>query len=61
MEAWRQRRRAKGKKLVQQNEPNLDLTPTGLLMEGDFTQIPPRFGKMSVIGIFQQLFVRYVL
>jgi hypothetical protein len=39
MEAWRQRRRAKGKKLVQQNEPNLDLTPTGLLMEGVSTSV----------------------
>jgi len=52
MEAWRQRR-AKGKKLVQQNEPNLDLTPTGLLMEGVSTQMPAQ-GQMSVIGMLQR-------
>jgi hypothetical protein len=30
----------KRKKLVQQNETRIDLTPTGLLMEGDSAQIP---------------------
>ena len=38
MEAWRQWRAGEKKKLVEHNEKRIDLTPTGLLMEGDFTQ-----------------------
>src|SRR5580765_7381521 len=37
-----------------QYEPTIPLTPTGLLMEGDFTQNPCR-GIWSVIGILRQL------
>jgi len=38
MEAWRQRRTAERKHLEEQNEIRIDLTPTGLLMEGFNTQ-----------------------
>jgi hypothetical protein len=45
MEAWRQwLLGGKKKKLVQPSQTRIDLTPTGLLMEGHYTQnarIPP--------------------
>jgi hypothetical protein len=37
MEAWRQWLLGRRKNLVQQKSKRIDLTPTGLLMEGDFT------------------------
>jgi hypothetical protein len=41
MEAWRQwLLGGKKKKLVQPSQTRIDLTPTGLLMEGHYTQIP---------------------
>ena len=38
MEGWRQWRLGKEKSLVQRKNKRIDLTPTGLLMEGHFTQ-----------------------
>jgi hypothetical protein len=43
----------KKKKLREQHETRIPLTPTGLLMEGDSTP-NPRERKMSEIGIFRQ-------
>jgi transposase len=40
MEAWRQWLLGGRKNLVQQKEKRFDLTPTGLLMEGDYTHNP---------------------
>jgi len=40
MEGWRQWRLGKEKKLVQRKNKRIHLTPTGLLMEGDFTHLP---------------------
>jgi hypothetical protein len=40
MEGWRQWRLGKEKSLVQRKNKRIDLTPTGLLMEGDYTQNP---------------------
>ena len=41
MEAWRQRPLGKEKKRAQQpKETRIDLTPTGLLMEGDHSNHP---------------------
>ena len=54
MEAWRQWRAGEKKKLVEHNEKRIDLTPTGLLMEGDYTQNPD-LESMSVMAIFHQL------
>ena len=42
------------KNLVQQKNDRINLTPTGLLMEGEYTQNPIA-GSMSVMAIFQQL------
>jgi hypothetical protein len=42
MEAWRQWLLGGRKTLVSENERKMHLTPTGLLMEGDFTQNPGR-------------------
>jgi hypothetical protein len=42
------------KNLVQHKNDRIDLTPTGLLMEGNYTQNP---SLMSKIGIFRQLTV----
>jgi len=42
------------KNLVSQNEKRTHLTPTGLLMEGDYTQNPIQ-GSMSEIAIYRQL------
>ena len=44
MEAWRQRPAGKKQKRGPQNE-KLHLTPTGLLMEGDFTHNPAQEGS----------------
>jgi len=44
MEGWRQWRLGKEKKLVQRKNKRIHLTPTGLLMEGDYTQ-NPRYGQ----------------
>jgi hypothetical protein len=43
MEAWRQWLLGGRKNLVQQKEKRFDLTPTGFLMEGDFTHDPKSF------------------
>jgi hypothetical protein len=40
MEGWRQWRLGKEKSLVQRKNKRIDLTPTGLLMEGNFAQNP---------------------
>jgi hypothetical protein len=51
MEGWRQWRLGGRKNLVQRKNERTDLTPTGLLMEGVYTQNP----VVSEIEIFQQL------
>jgi hypothetical protein len=48
MEAWRQWLLGRRKNFVQQKNKRTHLTPTGLLMEGDYT-FPP---MMSDIGNF---------
>jgi len=49
MEAWRQwPLGGKKKKLVQRSQNKIDLTPTGLLMEGLYTQISPSFGSVHI-------------
>jgi len=40
MEAWRQWLTRREKKLVCEKHERIYLTPTGLLMEGDYTQNP---------------------
>jgi len=40
MEGWRQQRLGEEKNLVHKKSKRIDLTPTGLLMEGDYTQDP---------------------
>src|ERR1700730_5938181 len=40
MEAWRQRPLGGRTNVVSRNEQRIDLTPTGLLMEGGYTQNP---------------------
>jgi hypothetical protein len=53
MEAWRQRPLGgKKKKLVQRSQIRIDLTPTGLLMEGDYANDPSqeRRAKSAVIN-----------
>jgi len=40
MEAWRQWLLGREKNHVSRNENRIDLTPTGLLMEGHFTSEP---------------------
>ena len=40
MEGWRQWRLGRGKNRVQRKNKRIDLTPTGLLMEGHYTQDP---------------------
>ncbi len=52
MEGWRQWRLGGRKKLVQRKNKRTNLTPTGLLMEGVYTQNP----SVSVIGIYSQRF-----
>ena len=42
MEGWRQWRLGERKNRVQRKNKRTHLTPTGLLMEGDFTQNPGR-------------------
>src|SRR5689334_4232967 len=70
MEAWRQRllggkRTFVSKKTRTRYEPRIPLTPTGLLMEGDYTQISTAFDPLhiepivwnrmiSVMEIYQQ-------
>ena len=54
MEGWRQWLTRPEKKLVQRKNKRTHLTPTGLLMEGDYTQNPCP-ASMSVIAIYQQL------
>ena len=59
MEAWRQRPLGgKKKKLVEPSQRRIDLTPTGLLMEGHYTSEPEekRFYSQlkSDMAIFQQ-------
>ena len=54
MEAWRQRPLGGRTNVVSRNEQRIDLTPTGLLMEGGYTQVPhPRpnecYGDVSPI------------
>ena len=44
MEAWRQWLLGRRKTFVSENERKMHLTPTGLLMEGDYTQ-NPRYGQ----------------
>ena len=39
------------KNLFNETKSRIDLTPTGLLMEGDFTQNPHRGRVVSEIGI----------
>ena len=41
------------KNLVQRSQTRIDLTPTGLLMEGHYTQNPSA-GSVSDIAIFRQ-------
>ena len=48
MEAWRQSLLGEEKKLVQPKNKRTHLTPTGLLMEGDFAH----WGGLSVKGFF---------
>jgi hypothetical protein len=52
MEAWRQWLLGGEKNLVQRRTKRIYLTPTGLLMEGDFTQTP-RASDLSVLGIYR--------
>jgi hypothetical protein len=40
MEAWRQWLSRSGENLVPANESKIDLTPTGLLIEGEYAQNP---------------------
>jgi hypothetical protein len=47
MEAWRQWPLGGKNNDVSPSKTRIDLTPTGLLMEGDYTQIP----MVSVIAI----------
>jgi len=51
MEACRQRRSGEKKKVVEQNEKRTDLTPTGLLREGDNAPTPAV--SLSVIAILR--------
>src|ERR1039457_3259295 len=55
MEGWRQWRLGGRKNLVQRKNKRTHLTPTGLLIEGDFTQNPRSGWVVSVMGISQQL------
>ena len=50
MEAWRQRLLGRRKNRVQRTHTRIDLTPTGLLMEGDSAQN----ASMSVIEMLRQ-------
>jgi hypothetical protein len=57
MEGWRQGWRLGGRKtLSNEKTKRTHLTPTGLLMEGDYTQNTPD-GSMSVMAILRQLSV----
>ena len=47
------------KNRVQRTPTRIDLTPTGLVMEGDFTQVPSAISMMSVIGIFGPARMQY--
>jgi hypothetical protein len=55
MEAWRQRPLGGRRNVVSRNEKRIDLTPTGLLMEGRYTQVTSGKAMMSAIEIFHQL------
>jgi hypothetical protein len=51
MEAWRQRPLGgREEKRAEQNETSIHLTPTGLLMEGVYTN----YSVVSAIAIFRQ-------
>jgi len=52
MEAWRQRLTRRRKKPVQQKPRRIHLTPTGLLMEGDYTQDLGATDLSEVTGAF---------
>jgi hypothetical protein len=54
MEAWRQWLLGGEKNLVQKEQQRIHLTPTGLLMEGDYTQNPCRT-VVGEIGILRHL------
>jgi hypothetical protein len=47
MEAWRQRLLGR-RNNVRTKKPRIHLTPTGLLMEGDYTQDPRDKGKALI-------------
>jgi hypothetical protein len=50
MEGWRQWQLGREKNLVQQTSKRTNLTPTGLLMEGDYTNYP----SMSEMAVYRQ-------
>jgi hypothetical protein len=50
MEAWRQRRAGEKKKGVEQYETRIHLTPTGLLMEGVYTN----YSVVSAMAMLRQ-------
>jgi len=58
MEAWRQWLLGERKNNVSRSQSKIDLTPTGLLIEGDLTQNLkiPRSAILSVIAIYRQLY-----
>jgi hypothetical protein len=41
-------------------QPRIDLTPTGLLMEGGYTQVPSSKAMISVMGDVSCRYHRYV-
>jgi hypothetical protein len=54
MEAWRQWLLGEEKKPCPMKKQRTHLTPTGLLMEGDYTQNPAAQGILSAMAIFRQ-------
>jgi hypothetical protein len=46
MQAWRRQRSGEKKKLVEQSEKRIDLTPTGLLMEGEYIRFRCFFAQV---------------
>src|SRR6516162_982998 len=53
MEAWRQWPLGRRKTSVSEQEHRIHLTPTGLLMEGDFAQTPC-LGHFGCTGLYRQ-------
>jgi hypothetical protein len=65
MEAWRQRLLGGRKNLVQQKNTRTYLTPTGLLMEGDYTRNPLSDSSLQILlfdpdRMFPRLFANYM-